>query len=153
MHAVIEQTIKPFRGKNATLKVVIPDIGPEIVVPRAVMHFISPLVENSLEAIAARGALRKQPAITIEVKLLSQHDGLSIIVADEGEGWTCPVDRLSQSIRSGHRFSTKGKSRGYGLGNVSRLTAKLGGLLLLSKNHPTGAIVEIRLPRRIVCPT
>ena len=101
--------------------------GPvEAALPDEVVPHLVAVVREALS-----NAARHAKATTVEVVLAAAADGsVGLSVADDGVG------------------IPEGPSAGHGLANMQSRAAKLGGVLRVARRHPSGTLVEWRVPSR-----
>ena len=108
--------------------------------PRALQTIIGNLVDNAIEALGRQCGPR---AVTVH---LDDHDGVRIVVADNGPGIDGPdVERVFQDGYT-TRTGDSGTRRGLGLALVHRIVHRAGGSISVAPGP--GARFEVRLPAR-----
>lgn len=138
-----------LKEKNITFKIDLSKADSRLRVPKDLLRpLIYPLINNAMEALSQQKRKRAK-CISVKFSTMLQDNIMSIVVSDNGQGWGGRLAHMEAAMLKGHRRSTKGRSRGYGLQNVYRLVFKLGGAIKLAENPVGGATVNILLPWRI----
>ncbi len=103
-----------------------------------IMTVLGNLIDNAVDAVSDQAAAR---AVTVTI---TDHDGISIVVHDNGPG----INRTSAQDIFADGFSTKAarpdRRRGIGLALVRRLVSRAGGTI--DVNTGPGARFEVMLP-------
>lgn len=122
-----------------------PEAKPSLYMPLLFLrHLVVPVILNAADALASLKAPAKR--IDVQFQRLPKKTDFMISVGDNGPGWLGMKEKLIESFNQGARVSTKSKHRGYGLSNIHRLLAKLGGSLELADVPSGGAQVNLVLP-------
>jgi hypothetical protein len=100
------------------------------------------LMRNALEAVAGRGAVPGQDAVTVQIA--EDGDGVTVCVADRGPGIADP-SRLFQAF-----YTTKSEGMGLGLAICRTVVESHGGRLWAEPNPGGGARMCFRLPASVV---
>ncbi|MEZ6057601.1 MAG: HAMP domain-containing sensor histidine kinase [Planctomycetaceae bacterium] len=104
---------------------------------------IEQVFRNVLENAVAVSSPGSRVTIHCEEAAISEMPGLRITVTDQGPGMT-----TEQSSRVFEPFfTTKQKGTGLGMPISQRIVEAHGGTIRVSSNLPTGATIEIVLPR------
>jgi two-component system nitrogen regulation sensor histidine kinase NtrY len=136
---VIADCLDLYRDRHADVRIETrfdPDLPQALLDPEQIKRVLVNLLDNAIEAMGGRGALR------IEARSAPGGGGLRLEVADEGPG-----------IRPGDRdrlflpyFSTKRRGTGLGLAIVHRIVSDHMGRIRVEDNQPHGARFVIDLP-------
>ncbi|BBH71630.1 histidine kinase [Actinoplanes sp. OR16] len=106
--------------------------------PRDLLTVAGNLVDNALEAVAARDLPRK-------VRVLIRHAGGEVVVQVRDNGPGLSPDQAAAAFRRG--WSTKpGEGRGVGLSLVRQVAERYGGSYVIEPNPDGGAVLTVRLP-------
>jgi two-component system CitB family sensor kinase len=107
--------------------------------PHALQTIIGNLVDNAVEALARQPGPRE---VTVHV---DDHDGVRVVVADNGPGIAGPEP--CRVFQDGYTTKTAetGTRRGLGLALVHRVVRRAGGTITVTAGP--GAQFEVRLPR------
>jgi two-component system, CitB family, sensor kinase len=106
----------------------------------ALLTIVGNLVDNAIEALAGQPGTRE---ITVALR---DHDGIRIVVTDNGPG--IPAGDLARVFRDGYTTKAAGNGlrRGLGLALVHRIVRRAGGAITVTAEH--GTRFEVSLPAR-----
>ncbi|MDF1700650.1 MAG: response regulator [Planctomycetota bacterium] len=132
---LIESTVELFayeaRMSGVEIVVQVPDIIPRVLADKhALQQVLVNLVQNALHALESWGGSR-----VLTIRVVEETGGLVVSVSDSGSG--VPQELRTRIFES--FFTTKGSSKGTGLG----------GDLILAADTGSGACFSIRLPRHV----
>src|SRR5687767_535186 len=117
-----------------------PDVPPIVADPRRIEQILNNLLGNAVK-FSARGT-------TVRVAVRAEGGGVSLVVADEGQG--IPAGELATILRPFSRGTPKGtageKSTGLGLAIVKRLVDGHGGRLSYESEVGRGSTFSVWLP-------
>jgi len=141
INAIVESVLAMFNGRLDGINVrtlLAADLPKVMADPDAMKRAIANLVDNAAESMQ-QSLLRE---VQITTALLSNREGVEIVVADTGEGITRDVkEKLFLPY-----FSTKKRGTGLGLAIVSRIVEDHHGSIRVEENKPVGARFIVELP-------
>jgi two-component system nitrogen regulation sensor histidine kinase NtrY len=134
------------RVANADIQVELVEPVPQVTLVadgRMLAQALTNVLKNAMEAVAARVAEHPEPPGRIIAKLVSDAEGVSVIIEDNGVGLPeRDRDRLTEPY-----VTTREKGTGLGLAIVKRILEDHGGeLILTDATRGRGARTILRLP-------
>ncbi len=140
-------SVRRLDGIDPSVVTVDMDIADRIVVEAAEHQLVAAfanVLKNAFESFMFSGAT--DPQSRIEIRAAEGSDCVSVIVRDNGMGFSEEEGRMLYPHTPGRRNKNKRNSTGYGLPNAMRKIDAHGGTLTIESEEGAGTTVMIRLP-------
>ncbi|MCL4198390.1 MAG: HAMP domain-containing histidine kinase [Phycisphaerales bacterium] len=140
-------SVRRLNGIDPNLVAVDMEIADRIFVEAAEHQLVAAfanVLKNAFEAFMFRDA--GDPPSQIEIRAAEGSDCVSVIVRDNGMGFSEEEGRMLYLHTPGRRNKNKRNSTGYGLPNAMRKIEAHGGTLTIESEEGAGTTVMIRLP-------